>query len=924
MEDLNLLSNEELKYRLTQFGFANLPVTATTRKVLIKKLKNHMDTEKSKLRRETSYATRYSSDEDLSQSDNNKATATKKRAGLGRATIASISQPQSGRNSRGGLSRTGISSTTTSPITMPPPSPKRAQPPANWSPQSKATSVYVSPLIQSNTSDSNEESDGHIDSPHSSSFSSRYSANISNSGLSGRSSIGGTSFSSFNGAGDSGKLSAASSPSRFSAFGRGLRNRFYGSGTDEGDAIGQISKLHDPTNGVHNGTDPLAANDFTKRLMSFRNRNMGGDGGNSSGGIGPSISASTNTHLNAGSHTKFHYSQNRVAIRSFQYDNFILFSLLFAAKRFGRFAPPLGLPIRTPYLNDSGRSSNLTRDSIVYQASINASQSGLNAAAAVRKQPQPPSNSLLTNLINKLDEQYGVRQSFVPCALLSTLIIFFVIVFGFYLTMSPDLTQSLDARATTYKLCPRTNTKQFDDQLADESMRTVTCIDEVDLESAFDLLKMLIPELHKRAVQNRCRDVTSPPAMSASEIINFIVDDRPQSVYNTIHTLHNTEYLISQNPQWRIRHFADHFATGEITINEVKFLRDSRSNYLAIVHPSLPITCVLYNKMQAFFIIIGCLGIVLLFVYLIVYIYKAIMNRRRLHRERLNNMIEDITNILMQKAYDPDTAATEAASIVINHLRDKFIPPSERGRMESTWNEAIKFLEQNESRIQFSVATRNGEDYRVMRWIDTSMPTSQRQSSSLSVAAVAPQAPPQVYTNNSLYPRLPLGVGTASTGVAQATVKKWQSPAFDKTNKIKDPPTECLKVRQMFDKYEANNPNLKQIIQDAILEKLAHTTCRVYDIQLDKNTCCVYVRCATAPEAGIVHDEINGWWFDSRLVSIKFLRLDRFLNRFPQSITSTCLKPSNSKNLSMANCNDGQANGDDGNDDDDYYFNGRN
>lgn len=522
-----------------------------------------------------------------------------------------------------------------------------------------------------------------------------------------------------------------------------------------------------------------------------------------------------------------------------------------------------------------------------------------------------------------MDEQYGVRQSFVPCALLSTLIIFFVIVFGFYLTMSPDLTQALDAKATTYKLCPRTSSHQFEEP-SDEWARTITCIDEVNLESAFDLLRLLIPELHKRAVYTRCKDATSPPAMSASEIINFIVDDRPQSVYNTIHTLHNTEYLISQNPQWRIRHFADHLATGEITINEVKFLRDARTNYLAIVNPSLPITCVLYNKMQAFFIIIGCLGILLLIVYLIVYTYKAIMNRIRMRRDRLNNMIEDITNVLMQKAYDPDTAATDAASVVINHLRDKVIPPAERGRMESTWNEAIKFLEQNESRIQFSVATRNGEDYRIMRWIDTSMPTSQRQPSSLSAAVAAPQVPPQVYTNNSLYPRLPHGVGAGGAGGAQATVKKWQSPAFDKTNKIKDPPTECLKVRQMFDRYEANNPNLKQIIQDAILEKLAHTACRVYDVQLDKSTCCVYVRCATAPEAGIVHDEINGWWFDSRLVSIKFLRLDRFLNRFPQSISSTCLKPSNSKNLSMANCNDGIANGDDGNDDDDYYFNGRN
>lgn len=91
MDELNLLNNEELKYRLTQFGFANLPVTSTTRKVLIKKLRNHMDNEKSKLKRETSYATRYSSDEDQSDVDK-PAASLRKRTAPTRATVAPISQ----------------------------------------------------------------------------------------------------------------------------------------------------------------------------------------------------------------------------------------------------------------------------------------------------------------------------------------------------------------------------------------------------------------------------------------------------------------------------------------------------------------------------------------------------------------------------------------------------------------------------------------------------------------------------------------------------------------------------------------------------------------------------------------------------------------------------------------------------------------
>lgn len=269
MEDLHSLSNEDLKYRLTQFGFANLPVTSTTRNVLIKKLRKHMETEKSKLRRETSYATRYSSDEELSNTEKDKSV--KKRAAAPRSTIAAISQP-SGRNSRSGLSNP----------TMPPPSPKRTQP-TTWgaSPTTKPKStVYVSPLIQSG-SDSDEESDSNsaiADVGLGSSFLSRYSSNLSATGISPRATLSGP----YNGVDDD------LSTQRYSTYG-GVRNRFYGAATDEVDLTAPSSSLDgSPTNGVHHGEDPNA-HDFTKRLLSFRNRNMVGNLP-SSGSTVPSLS----------------------------------------------------------------------------------------------------------------------------------------------------------------------------------------------------------------------------------------------------------------------------------------------------------------------------------------------------------------------------------------------------------------------------------------------------------------------------------------------------------------------------------------------------------------------------------------------------------------------------------------------------------
>lgn len=471
--------------------------------------------------------------------------------------------------------------------------------------------------------------------------------------------------------------------------------------------------------------------------------------------------------------------------------------------------------------------------------------------------------------------------------------------------MNPDLSLALDAKAASYKLCPAGEIGFTNSQ------PTINCIEESELEPSFNLLKILIPELQKRIEFNRCTDSSAVFTMSAKEVIQFLLEIHPErSVYDTMRTLYNAEYLISKNPQWRVDHFSD--ASGQpsssISISDVSRLRATQSNFYAIVKPRLPVACFLYNKLQTVFHIIGWIGVIALTIYSLVVLFKFIRSHLQTRRERLTNMVDDIINVLMEKAYDPDTACTDAASVVVNHLRDKLIPAAERSKMESVWNAAIRFIEQNESRVQFSVATRNGEDYRVMRWVDTVSPM---QQSSSALNASSSSSGNSGGTNNSAGNMGSASLGAGSLLLGQrssgfSTVKKWQDPAFDKTNKIKDPPTECLKIRHMFDKYESANPNLKQIIQDAILEKVAHTTCKIYDIQLDKQSCCVYVRCASSKDAGIIHDEVNGWWFDSRLVSIKFLRLDRYLQRFPNAVAGpACLKPSNTKNLSMPSSTDG-------------------
>lgn len=68
MDNLENLSDEELRLRLLQYGFPNLPVTSSTRRILIKKLRNCITKERGKVRNDSSMATSFSS-EDESDTD---------------------------------------------------------------------------------------------------------------------------------------------------------------------------------------------------------------------------------------------------------------------------------------------------------------------------------------------------------------------------------------------------------------------------------------------------------------------------------------------------------------------------------------------------------------------------------------------------------------------------------------------------------------------------------------------------------------------------------------------------------------------------------------------------------------------------------------------------------------------------------------
>ncbi|XP_064536256.1 inner nuclear membrane protein Man1 [Drosophila montana] len=366
------------------------------------------------------------------------------------------------------------------------------------------------------------------------------------------------------------------------------------------------------------------------------------------------------------------------------------------------------------------------------------------------------------------------------------------------------------------------------------SSQKIKCINEDLLNKAMYISNELFKCLNERARLHHCISEDHSAMLDMREFRTALSRNSDIHNRNLQNKLLAMEYLIAQNPQWMINTIVSTYNSSEKTI------------LFELIEPNLPFKCLIYKKITRFFTVLGLLIVIIsgcFIIYFVSVVYRMKQKESLLITEQF---IKDIINELMYRC-----SHAENSEILINQLQDKFVPVQSRHKLLHSWNKALQMLEGNDNRVIFGMIIRNGEQLRT------------------------------ITLNKNIVIR---DFGTS---------KKWQSSAFDNSNKILNPPTSCLKIRHMFDATEIKEHNLRQSIIESIFEKVG-PSCNICDIQLDTQSCCVYIRCASEADAGIVHNEINGWWFDKRLISIKFLRLERYLNRFPKSLSnSSYLKSSN-------------------------------
>ncbi|XP_043286043.1 inner nuclear membrane protein Man1 [Venturia canescens] len=414
--------------------------------------------------------------------------------------------------------------------------------------------------------------------------------------------------------------------------------------------------------------------------------------------------------------------------------------------------------------------------------------------------------------------------------------------------------------------------------MSDHDKPGVNCLLKENLENVIQLLQKLRPILMRKAVNSVCEDTGELPYLTDNEIIHLFRNDKATKLEITS-DLHNAQLLIFGNPKWGISLIEIGDENGHPyqvldSMEKVFQIRLDSKLGMIISSPDLPMKCLIKQKLFMVFstILIIVIGIALsLGGRKIVLWYLQYKKSAEREIFRLVSKIISMVEMHHQNACTSSPGGTQESYLAINHVRDNLIPPKDRKKMAALWEKAVKFLDENESRIRREVQQVAGEEFHVWRWLpNNTMNTSNSQSS-----------------------------------MASKKSKVWQGQAFEmiegSVNSLTWSPTPCLKIRHMFDPDVEFEENWETKVQDAILEKCGEAV-KILHIRVDRGSRegCVYMKCLSQEDAGKACRSLHGCWFDGKLVTVKYLRLQRYHERFPDAARCTTpVKPSNNERLSM-------------------------
>ncbi|XP_050413817.2 inner nuclear membrane protein Man1 [Patella vulgata] len=424
-------------------------------------------------------------------------------------------------------------------------------------------------------------------------------------------------------------------------------------------------------------------------------------------------------------------------------------------------------------------------------------------------------------------KKYGFYPEHISEGLVAVVILFFVcLVVGYMFVKSDNFVYSLYGGVFP-KAGPRSEYLLCED----EEDPTKRCYSKDEVETAMIIIHDLYDLLSTKAGEVECGNEVDKD-MTSDDFKQQLKDMKHKR--KTVKRLYSAcTDLIIKNPHWKLRAYKDD-GSDATAPDEVATLES--------VVASKSLVCRLG---QSFYRVITGIIIFLtaiLVLYFGVQLYKYRSKKSDVEQRRVFKMVEEIIDILKENC-DNDSD-DDTSYMAVQHVRDQLLPPQQRRELQPIWNKAVKFIEDNESRIRLETQNIQGEEFEVWRWIQT----------------------------------VPNGG------------KVWQGQAFGEhkettTSPIRYSPTPCLKVKNMFDAAVESEEDWFEKVENAILEK-TEGVADIIHMFVDENSTegCVYLKCSSRESAGKARQCLHGWWFDGRLITARYLRLEHYHKQFPDSV----------------------------------------
>lgn len=365
-------------------------------------------------------------------------------------------------------------------------------------------------------------------------------------------------------------------------------------------------------------------------------------------------------------------------------------------------------------------------------------------------------------------------------------------------------------------------------QCGNNQRPNVDCLPSFGITVTSKVLEDVYQTLQKRAVEAECEGDSKKAVISRDALLQIIMRR---------HKFYQTE--------------ADAALAGIIMVVEMypSLYVTYKNGDFMYTNPTLPLTClvpkIVFNLFDYVFKILA--GVLLVGVVLIAIMW-FIRLRRNKQRE-LDDLVIRICEVLRTHAkLNPETPY-----LPIVYVKNELLSPQDRKKKNKLWEAAVDLIKETESRIRGEIQSIKGEDYATWRWL-----------------------PKEAQNGNSV-------VNDRKRGT-------WQGEAFGTTKgTINSPvvsPTQCLKIRHMFDQSRDGTVDLLTLLQSAILERCEGS--QILHIAVDASSeGCVYVKCASPEDAGNAYRKLHGAWFDGEIISVKYIRLERYHEHFPESVSLT-------------------------------------